>query len=118
VNPFLPYLLGALLLSLAGNAFLGWQWAESGAECDARVAEAERDAIADERERAAKDAKAASQIATDTHTDTMRAVTAVIKGALTREQQFAQTPVSGECVMPATPLLQSSIDAANRAAGD
>lgn len=116
--PFLPYLLGALLLSLGGNVFLGWQWAQAGAECETEKAEAVSDAIVAERKRAAQDEREADRIATETHTDTMRAVTAVIQGAMSREQAFAATPVTGDCRMPATPVLQSSIDAANRAAGD
>lgn len=118
MNPFLPYLLGALLVSLGANAFLGWQWAEAGAECDARIEAAKREAVEAERERAANAEREASQIATAAHADTMRAVTAVIQGAMSRDQDFRATPVTGECRMPATPSLQPSVDAANAAARD
>jgi hypothetical protein len=42
----------------------------------------------------------------------------VLQGAMSRERDFLQTPVTGACVMPATPSLQPSIDAANAAGRD
>jgi len=112
------YLSIALAASVAGNALLGWQWAEAGAECETEKAKAVADALKAEREQAAKHERDARDIATATHTDTMRAVTAVIHGALASERTFLQTPVYGDCRMPATPSLQPAIDAANAAAGD
>lgn len=36
----------ALLASLGVNGFLGWQWAQSGAECDTDIAEKQIDSMA------------------------------------------------------------------------
>jgi hypothetical protein len=118
VIAYLPHLLIALALSLAGNVFLGWQWAQAGAECETEKAQAVSKALKAEQDRAAKDERVARDIATDANAETTRAVTVVLQGAMSRERDFLQTPVTGACVMPATPSLQPSIDAANAAGRD
>lgn len=114
----LGYALLALGLSLLGNLFLGWQWAGAQAECRAGMEQAARIAIQTEQARARKAEATASRIAATTQSDTMRAVTAVIQGAMTSERDFRSTPVTGTCRMPATPSLQPAIDAANAAGSD
>lgn len=111
------YLLTAFGLSLAGNAFLGWQWAQAKAECRADMEKAARIAIANERKRADQADEQAVGISTVVAAATSEAVKAAIGGTHGREQAFRTVVVTGECRMPVgLPSLAPAIDEANAAA--
>lgn len=114
----LPYIAGALALSLAANAFLGWQWAGAKAECRADMQKAARIAIENERKRADKADEEAVGISTIVGAATTAAVREVIGDTHEREQVIRAVPATGGCRMPAgLPSLQPAIDEANAAAG-
>jgi hypothetical protein len=111
------WLLGAFGLSLAGNAFLGWQWAQASAECDSRVERAAREAAEAELIKAAKDDEQAVGISTIVGAATNEAVKAAIGGTHVREHEIRTVVVTGECRMPGgLPSLAPAIDEANAAA--
>lgn len=112
------YLLIALALSLIGNAFLGWQLAQAGAECRADMERSARIAIDNERTRASK----ADEQAVGISTITAAVATANARKAQgdthVREQAIGTVVVTGACRMPdGLPSLQPAIDEANAAAG-
>lgn len=106
-----------LAASLVGNAVLGWQWAESGAECDTRVETAQRKAVEAERERANKADDESVAISSVVAAVTSEAVKAAIGDTHVREQAIRNVPVTGECRMPVgLPSLSDAIGEANAAA--
>lgn len=114
----LPYLAGGLALSLAANAFLGWQWAGAKAECRADMVEAAKIAIERERDRAGKADEEAVGISTIVGAATSAAVREVIGDTHERDKAIRAVPATGACRMPdGLPSLQSAIDEANAAAG-
>jgi Flp pilus assembly protein TadB len=114
----LPYLTGALAISLAANAFLGWQWAGAKAECRADMERAAKIATERERERASKADEEAVGIDVTTSAATAAASRKAQGNTHAREQAIRSVGTTGECRMPrGLPRLDSAVDEANAAAG-
>lgn len=112
------WLLIALAASLAGNAFLGWQWAGAKAECRADMEHAAVIAINNERARAAKADEESVGISVITGAEATTAARKAQGATDAREQQIRTVVVRGDCRMPdGLPSLQPAIDEANAAAG-
>lgn len=114
----LPYLAGALVVSLAANAFLGWQWAGAKAECRADMVEAAKIAIERERDRAGKADEEAVGISVTTSAATAATTRKAQGNTHAREQAIRSVGTTGECRMPrGLPRLDPAVDEANAAAG-
>ncbi|GAB2619776.1 hypothetical protein [Novilysobacter erysipheiresistens] len=111
-------LLIALGLSMLANAFLGWQWAQSGAECETTkataVVVANTQVRKDEGERDTK----LDRVTAETQTDTRNAVAEVQEDARDRTQAIDRVVVRGDCRRPdGLPSLDAAVDQARAAAG-
>lgn len=114
----LPYLLLALALSLAANVFFGWQWAQSGAECQAEQAEATVAANEQLREAEADRNTQLDAVTIETQTETRETVREVQTNASERAETIRRVVVRGDCVRPdGLPSLNAAVRKANRAAG-
>jgi hypothetical protein len=115
----LGYALIALALSLAGNAFLGWQWAESSVECKAKQLAAANSALREEWKRLEGADRRALEIARRIGAETADAARDAQQGTNQREDDYRRVPVTGECRMPVgLPDLRPAVEAARAAAGD
>lgn len=113
------YLIAALGLSLASNAFLGWQWAESSAECDAKQQAAANKALRAEWKRLEGADRRALEIGRRQGEQTAREARDAKQGTNEREDTYRRVPVTGACRMPVgLPDLRPAVEAARAAAGD
>lgn len=107
-----------LALSLAANAFLGWQWAGAKAECRADMQRAARIAIENERNRADKADEQAVGISAVESAKASAAAREAQGNTHEREKAIRTVVVAGDCRMPdGLPSLQPAVDEANAAAG-
>lgn len=108
-----------LVASLLGNAFLGWQWAESSAECAAKQQAAANKALRDEWKRLEGADRRALEIGREQGEQTARAARDAQQGTNEREDTYRRVPVTGACRMPdGLPDLRPAVEAARAAAGD
>jgi hypothetical protein len=108
----------ALLLSLIGNAVLGWQWAGAKADCRADMERSARLALTAERTRAGQADETSVGIATIEAAKTAAATRTAQGATHDRDRATRAVPVSGACRMPdGLPGLGPAVDAANAAAG-
>lgn len=112
------YLLIAIALSVLLNAFLGWQWAQAGAECEASKAKAVVDANTQIRKDEARRDTRLDEITVTTQHDTRENVREVQADATDRAEIIRRVVVRGDCRRPdGLPSLDAAVREANTAAG-
>lgn len=109
----------ALVVLTGYGIFATVKWANAGARCDAKVA----DARADEAEKARKDhagaVAAAVTAVTETRDTTRTEQESASAATQTRAVQIVRVPVTGTCAMPAgLPSLAPAVEEARNAARD
>lgn len=111
-------LLANAVLAIAAG-FCAWQWAESGAECDASKSNATLDANVDTREaEGVRDGKL-DKAKTETQDDTREAVARAKDETHERAEAIDRVPAGAGCAAPVgLPALDAAVDQANAAAGD
>jgi len=112
------YLVIVLALSVLLNAFLGWQWAQAGAECKAdkatAVGKANVQVRADETKRDTK----LDRVTVETKAGTGKAVAKVKEQTRERAEAIDRVPAGTGCAAPVgLPSLDAAVDQARAAAG-